>query len=466
MKEKLSKNLIAISMVVLGAILMISHILTYCPSQDSYFLINLGKEIVENGYIPYENIWISNSGLKIVCGQWLCAVLNYCFYKAFGMVGPIVMGFATDAIAVLLLYILTGLSKTSVYERIIATTIAVVYLLSAITNGAEGLLFILIMLLLIIMERYKASENLLLVFVSFFLSVLIVNYQAIGCIGTIMIPLVYFACEIIRDVKNKKINVKYNIGTLCFAVVNAAGLFINPYGKKSVLYAYYMFKTPFAKYLRLSVQVLSVRGVLIILSIIGIAYAIYKKKISLEWSILGILAVIISLFSGNLAWIIAPVIAVSYGESIQILQKYRYAILAALICIGIVIIYRTPANIKAYRATYTYPNVLKALTDVEAKDSSIYTSTKPGNYLSFYGFTPYTVGYSEYYAKIFNESENLINAHYPSLIVDSSADYRFIIFQFDYLVVEKGSYLDYYLYHNHGYRLLAEDENVNLWERI
>lgn len=81
----LKKYLIPI-ILFLCSIRITSYMAVYFnPDSDSLFLIENGRWILENKAVPKINPWNVNDNLGIIVQQWLCSIINYVSYKAFGL---------------------------------------------------------------------------------------------------------------------------------------------------------------------------------------------------------------------------------------------------------------------------------------------------------------------------------------------------------------------------------------------
>ena len=97
-----------ISYVLLAAgviIFMTGEGLIRNPDHDSYFLIDLGRYIVNNRALPTTAYWLITDDVPTIVQQWMCDVSNYIAYSIGGFTGLVVLGIIFDIILLICTYI-------------------------------------------------------------------------------------------------------------------------------------------------------------------------------------------------------------------------------------------------------------------------------------------------------------------------------------------------------------------------
>jgi len=224
------------------AVLLIIPIILACfqtriIDNDFYFLYPTGEYIVKNGF-PHTDILSMHTTMKIVVQQWLSSVIFFFSYSQFGKYGIIVLIYLCYSIINYLLYRLSFLITKNELLSILLTWLSGLFLFfHFMVSRPHIFTYIVILLEVIILEKYVQTNKKALLIALPILSVLQINLHAAmwPMIVVFMAPyIVSAALSLTRKFK------KYACGNflplLITLIISIAVSFINPYGITNVLY--------------------------------------------------------------------------------------------------------------------------------------------------------------------------------------------------------------------------------------
>ena len=131
------------------------------PDPDTFFLAATGRYIVETGVVPTVNPFVIHDNFGIIVQQWLFDVLVYRIYDSFGNEGLFVFVTLTYTFAMVLLYKYFGLfTKNRLLKNIVLLVSGILYVGYAVVRPT-CISFIILLLLLYCMERYRRTGKLI-----------------------------------------------------------------------------------------------------------------------------------------------------------------------------------------------------------------------------------------------------------------------------------------------------------------
>ena len=262
---------------------------------DTYFMLNHGRWILNNGLYPKEEMFTMHMGLSFTIQKWLSCLILYGVYLIKGEIAlKVFMGICTIIFMVLLRKLLSILSKNNLFINLF--TVASSLIISKnIVASPRIFTYIFLVIELICLEKYKQSKDNYKYLIPIpFLTCLCMNTHSTQVVIMFIFMLPYIFDISFIKFKNKKLNnikdklvFKENYkrrNIIIIFLISIASLLINPYGFESIIYIINCLTINGYNSLILELQPAAFHD-LIIVSFIWIApllfYLIYKRKIRL-----------------------------------------------------------------------------------------------------------------------------------------------------------------------------------------
>ncbi len=205
------------------------------PDGDAYFLIETGRYIAQNHRLPDTAYWLITPDVPTMTQQWLCCIVNYAFYRAFGLTGTKILALLLAGI----LYIADYLLCRDLTERKSdAMGIAAVMMLIVsplISTRPYTITIALSVLMFFFLRRFFKEEKHTAksITVLFIATAVIFALQANWQISNIFFPMLWICC-FIPKIKDRKPSLDpYALGALGIGLVSVLA---NPNGIKGALY--------------------------------------------------------------------------------------------------------------------------------------------------------------------------------------------------------------------------------------
>ena len=232
--DKLPRWLIAVLLIIP---IVLACFQTRIIDNDFYFLYPTGEYIVKHGF-PHTDILSMHTTMKIVVQQWLSSVLFYFTYSQFGKYGVIALIYICYSIINYLLYRLSLLITGNRLLSILLTWLSGFFLFfHFMVSRPHIFTYIVILLEVIILEKYVQTSKKAFLIALPVLSVLQINLHAAMWPMIIIFMAPYIVSAALSLTKQYK---KYACGSffplLTAMMISIAVSFINPYGITNVLY--------------------------------------------------------------------------------------------------------------------------------------------------------------------------------------------------------------------------------------
>ena len=434
---------------------------------DFWFLCNLGKTIVSNGFIQTE-LFTFHKGLFFIPQQWLTDVIFYYIYNYFGIYGMYGLIIVSNLLFIILLNKICSLYTNNNKLKLFAIIFVDLLLFNLFFFTRPQLFDIFIISLeLYLLELYVKSNNYKYLFGVPILSLLFINLHASMWLLFFVFLVPYFVeCLFHIFLKKKEYSI---IPLVIVTVISFIVGFINPYGLEAILYL-------FGSYGIMEINsIVGEMNPIIIYELIGkilffivfvIIYSFYYNKghNKLRYFLLfiGTLYLSLSHFKGLLFFFVCLPFIICYNfKNTKIIkqncaltyEKVIYLIL--IISMFVYILFFT--NIEEGNS---YDSFVNYLNDNASKDIKLYTNYDSGNYFEFNGYKCYIDTRAEVFLKANNRKEDIFIEYYKLsnglLNIDSFLDK----YDFDYLLVEKSMdrFLYNYLNNSDDYKLILSDK--------
>ena len=462
--DKISYALLAAGVLVFA----IGEGLIRNPDHDSYFLIDLGRYIVNNRALPTTAYWLITDDVPTIVQQWMCDACNYIAYYLGGYKGLVVLGIIFDIILLACMFIYCReLFKNC--RTAAAVSVFLWLFLGEFTNTRPFSLTISVALLeLTVLHRFfSKEEHTREETLKFFLLIaLLFIFQANWQASNILFPVFWLLCYI-PVIKEDKMSIRLgiNLHAIGAIVIGVVSTLINPNGIHGTLYLFYSRGSlnGFNIYECLPPKILSVYSLLIAMIVALLVYAAVKKKLPSYLFFLSAGCVFMSVLFLRCCWtLVLPLAALIVN--LKIVEKkekwIRWALVAACI-LSVNLIFK-------YRNEKT-DDLKKMLESVPSPDQvTLYTDFNSGAYFLIDGYKIYFDARPELYHTYIAKDKAFTKEALS--VWAGEIDYEEFIdkYGFNWFAVSSGSRMEDYLYGEPDYELVFENEDggINIYKRV
>lgn len=207
----------------------------YYLDNDSWFLLNHGRYVFENG-IPFIEPFTIHENFSFVMQQWLSSLIYYSFYKFLGIKSLLFLAIGLNFVIILLCYKLCMIISDRNYKISFLVTIIIDFLLASfyIVIRPQVFSFIFLLLLLCFLELYVKTNKVKYLLFLPIISVLQINFHASmwWMLYIFMLPYLFdgFKCKYYNSIPYKKWPL------LLIMLIMFIFAFINPYGIDAITY--------------------------------------------------------------------------------------------------------------------------------------------------------------------------------------------------------------------------------------
>lgn len=502
------KRLSRVNIVLLGNIIAILYMMSYCintiSSGDSYFMITTGRYIINNG-IPHTNPWALCDDMPFVAQQWL-----YCVWLYFvNMLGSVGWWLSIVLIATILYLRLFRMFRNRGYSFGLCLSGSTLCLLAGIDYmlnlRPEAITIVLVLTQCLLLEQHIKTQSVKWLYLMPILTLLEINLHASMWIlhFCVLIPYVLPAPALVSSQGKAEISSKR---VLFPAILMCGSLFINPYGIDAILYIFRSISDPRLSMLNImelkDLTVASPFGFLALVCIILLAFAIKGKwaKPSTLYMSAGLLILVIR-ESRSVMFI--PVVLVfllrdlfgstsTFSEWLEHVQSrakegkdrvvrgFQTGIII-LFCIDIIVCLIITAGDTADMQYWCkdYVEMVDMIEEQAGTSARVFTGFNSGAYLEYRGFDNiFMDARPEMYFYSIDGTSDIVDDAITSIWgimpaenggwVNATEEYMKNMlsrYRFDYFIVGKGiePYLYAYLVRDGSYRVLLENDNCALF---
>ena len=415
----------------------------FVVNNDFWFLINTGKEIVNNGFINIEPFTI-HSGLSFIPQQWLIDVLFYFVYNLFNLQGIYYLIVIFNLLIIFLIfklsYLITNDRKKSFFITFFTDSMFII--LGFITTRPFIIDIIILLLELILLESYILKNNKKYLYFIPLLSLLLINSHSSIWLMLFVFMLPYYAEWIVLKImKQDKFNIKpLMIVTIISLIMGLA----NPYGIEAIKYLFnsygvYQINIMVAEMKPLS---LTSTSILLYLIILFELYSFYHNKGNnkIRYILLSLGTIFLGLihFRGLPFFCISFPLIVSYNfkkevkkEQIRLSIKDKITYILAIIIFLVLILFK----VEVYDGL-----IIKEFADYldlnASKDITLYTDYNTGGYMEWRGYKCYIDPRAEVFLKSNNKKEDIFFEYYDLENGEIEVNDFIEKYKFDYLLVD------------------------------
>ena len=416
---------------------------------DSYFLFNHGRYVLENG-LPTIEPFTMHENLKFIMQQWPFAIGYYLLYLKTGEVGIFIALILITYIITFALYKLCMLvsNKNYILSMIISFAIIMILLNSyVITTRPQIITYLLMILVIYIIEKYRKTGNYKVLLWMPLISILQINIHASMWWFIFIFTLPFLAEGIFDRIILKKKNIYDFRWLIIISLFNFLVGFLNPYGIDAIYYFINSYGGKAAEIINemRPVRILSFSGLFIVGTIFTyfiiyiIRYAKYKEiKVSYIFMLFGCMILSFMAKKSFPFFGIFTIYPLSYflqdmfrnnclenPSLVPVKLINKFIVLIILSVVVLISVNKSKILIENHTDFYIKEGVDKLLEKYDTKDMKVYTNYDIGNYLEWYGIKAFIDSRAEVFYLTMNGKYDIFGDYYS--IQENNGDiYKFI----------------------------------------
>ena len=452
---------------------------------DLWFLFNSGRYVLAHG-IPVIEPFTMHANMGFVMQQWLSAVIFWLVYSNLGTYGVLALVFLVLICIVYLIYRITMLISNQNFLASFLVTLPVSVLLTHFfyTRPIAFTLLILISELYLV-ERFISSEKVGFLIPLPVLSALLINLHAAMWLMQFVLLLPYaidsFRFRILQFEGQGFPKRRFFPAVLLMFVAG----FLNPYGFGAMTYLLRSYG--YSVFLVINEMnaptVNNVLGMVVIGTIIAAFFVYLLKKKSqtrLRFALLtfGTALLALSAMRSYVLFLVCGVFPLAYvlrdikfpvpkEQPAKSTMRLR-VILVVFLSLGVLYLaqLQVTAAINASLPPRVAAPVNYLLAHETPEDVVLYTGFNDGAYAEFMGFKPYIDARAEVFVEKNNGQRDIMQEYCSMLSGDIY--YKDVLdrYQFTHLLISKEDILRTYLPHDADYRLVYQDDNYLIYQRM
>ncbi len=463
-------------------LLLIPIVCCFCLNcylnNDSWFLFNHGRYILENGF-PTIDPFTMHENFSFVMQQWLSAVIFYLIYSTWGNIGIAILVTVVFILILFLIYKLCLLiSNRNKYLSYILVGISSLLLINYLNGGRPQIFsYINILLLFYFLESYIQKKDIRYLVPLPLISLLEINMHAAtwGLLFCFILP---YILEVFYFWLKKKPLSRLSPLIIVTIIMLLVG-FINPYGIEAMTYVFKSYGIYEINDFITEMMVPNITknfGKAVFLTIFLILLVLsFASKIKIRYILLmlGLLYLALSAYRNYPLFVIGSLLplADSFKNKFQGINKINLPKIHKILCylaISLVIVATIVACNPGYRLVKPYEmegatNYL--LKHADKEKSVIYTGYDDGGYLEYYGFKPYIDPRAEVFLKANNHQKDIFKEYYQlqrGYLLPKTFLKRY---NFTHFVVEKKDIVRQEISQDNNYQLVYKDQYRYIYEK-
>ena len=478
-------------LLIIGAVLAIKSVAGFFPNSDTYFIIETGRYIVENGTVPTINPFVIHEGFGVIIQQWLFDVLIYGIYSIGGWVGIFIYSLIMLTISGAAMYAFFGLYSKNKKLKVILLALCLAAGGGFAAARPTSISFLLCLAVVAIMEQYRRSRTWPILLCLPLISLVTINIHAAMWPMLFVLILPFIFPGNIPDIKTNGVwkgivafvkdwLSKWKLVLLGIACMIAVG-FINPNGLRGIGYlilSYGSASKGNISELQAPVM-LSYHGIWPLISIALLLLYVCKTKRNIDmanfYMATGTL-VLALLHSRNLWFLLfgaAPLFLLLLNDAKFVQQKEQkitaVKAIAAFysVCFVVIIgaVMCSSINLTVKDGGLAPVKAAEYLDDFEKEDIILYTGFNNGAYMEMNGYKVYMDARPELFQKKINGKEDVFEESLAAERGQMDPVEFLNKYKFTHVIIEDGKYLDGFLNAYDGYEKVVDGEGYSLYQR-
>lgn len=459
---------------------VITRIVANNPDSDSYFLMEIGKYIVENTEIPTTNVWTLHEDFDIIIQQWVCDVANYGAYYLAGYTGLTLWTIILTAIANILLWNYSSLYTNNNKIKLFISCVINILLLGYMNTRPQFGTFILVLYELTTLQKYETQKDNKAKFIlkMCLISILQINWQASMWPMTLIMILPYVV-PAVWNIKETDLHKLKTYAITALAMIITA--LLNPSGVDALTYLFKSYdststnafisemlspniKTSFAFFIILTIVLFTIvlkdkyyDKALIYLTLGTVLLAI--MHIRNNWLVAFSLVQLISKILNDKVDSNRPEASTSKPRAILIAVAYTITIaIMSILLIGAIV--STDDTIRSQEPK----DAVEYLNKLDKDTITLFTEFNNGAYLGWHGYKVYIDARAETYTKNINNKKDIYNEYIDLRKGDLDFEDFLDEYNFTHLIATNNTTLDVYLRYNDDYTAVVDNDVYRLYE--
>jgi len=448
---------------------------------DTYWLLNTGKYIIENG-IPETEPFTIHEGLKFLPQQWLTTVIFYSVYDNFGEIGLYVLAFIVYMLIVAVMY------KTSLLISEKNMTVSAKLILFAclplslfVVLRPQLISMLIFVLEIYCLENYISSRKKIYLLLMPVLSIALINLHAAFWIFFFILMVPYF----LDGLKFKKsliecqgYGIKWLVPTfaLCFALGT-----INPFGFKSMTYIFNSYgysninfyiqemRSPdFKDYFGIFLFLVYLTVVMLYLIKKDVSTRLRYVLITLGTAYMGLASIrSFMIFVVCSIPLLAYKLKSSKGSNIKFGEerffKQKIILLILILLLGNYVKYsRIDFDMEKNFAPVKAAEFINK--KIDNSNMRLFNGYGEGAYLEFVGIKTFIDPRAEVFLKDNNGKADILNDYFDTIAGKMHYQKLAEKYELTHFLVEKGGLLNTYLMNDENYRRIYKDSRYEIFE--
>lgn len=449
---------------------------------DTYFLLAEGKDIVTSGF-KYTNTFTIIPDLKIVVQQWGWCVIVYAVNALAGDAGLI---FLTVLETVLIAALLSAIGRKKKMDPAILMALVALFLFlfcEFISTRPNALTIILLLLQVLVLERYKEKQNGLFTGIAL-TAITLAEMNLHGSMWVFhflfLLPYVFPRFKTFLAQMEPR---GYKVKPLLLSMVPMGiSLFLNPYGIDGILYLFRSYgqklnSIGIAELQR--VELTSLTGAVLVGALVFYVgfYVAPKRKIAPETAYLFLGTLILGLLNYRSFYYPCIGLFLLLCDALSGKRFDRFHDFANRLPVPVYFLAAAGVAVSVWQAAETGGRqeadwegepmaAVEYLDENTDGDAAVYTEFNNGAYLEWAGYTVYIDARPELFLKKINGKEDVLDEFldvYYSL--DAEMYEEFLEkYPFEYYLSAEGTLMNAYLECDEDMELVVDGEGYNLYK--
>lgn len=478
-------------LIFIGVIIAIKSMSGFFPNSDTYFIIETGRYIVDNGVVPTTNPFVIHENFGVIIQQWLFDVLIYGVYKVGGWTGIFIYSLVMLAISSVAMYAFFGFYSDNKKLKLILLALCIAAGGGFATARPTSISFLLCLAVVAVMEKYRRAGKWPVLLWLPLISLATINIHAAmwPMLYVLMLPYIFPgnlpAVKTYGFVKSIVVFVKGWFSkwkcVLLAIIVMFAVSFINPNGLRGVGYLILSYGSASMGNISelMPPEMLSYHGVwsLFTIALLVVYVNKYKRDMDMANFYMAAGTLVMALLHARNLWFLffgaAPLfldllnntnIAQHKERKITIIKEIA-AFYGACFVIIIGVITCSSISLTVKDTAFSPIKAVECLDNYEKEDIVLYTGFNNGAYMEMNGYKVYMDARPELFQKKINGKEDVFEESLAAERGQMDPVEFLDKYKFTHVIIEDGKYLDGFLNAYDGYEKVVDGEGYSLYQR-